>query len=218
MSMPRPVTRARHASVGSPSVAYRLVLAGGVWPLRAVYRLGADGLEHVPHEGGFVLAANHESMLDPWPLAAALPGRRLHFMASAGLFNAAVGPVLRAVGAFSADRGTGDRSATSAAVSLVRSGEVVAMFPQGTRVRKGLRKPSRPRHRTGAARIALATGAPLVPAAIAGTDRLLRFRRVRVQYGPSVPLDDLAHLDSETQATVATRRLMDAIDELRRTI
>jgi 1-acyl-sn-glycerol-3-phosphate acyltransferase len=181
----------------------------------ALFRLRAEGLENVP-EGGFVLAANHTSNFDPWPLGLPLfPRRQLRFMAKIELFNPVLGPILWAGGAFPVRRGEGDREAIRTAVELVRAGEIVVMFPEGTRQRKGLRKKFTPRAHTGAARIALRARAPLVPAAIAGTDRLRRLGPLRVAYGPPVPLDDLAGRENAEGARVATERLMAAIYELR---
>jgi 1-acyl-sn-glycerol-3-phosphate acyltransferase len=74
------------------------------------------------------------------------------------------------------------------------------------------------RPHTGAARIALAADAPLVPAAIAGTDRLLRLGPLRVAYGPPIDLSDLDGQDNKTAARVATERLMATIDQLRATL
>ena len=88
------------------------------------------------------------------------------------------------------------------------------MFPQGTRQRKGLVKKYQPRPHTGAARIALDAGVPLVPAAIAGTDRLSRLKRLRVRYGKPLPLDDLRDLEPAVAARVATDRLMIEIERL----
>jgi len=185
------------------------------WPVAAgFYRLRAQGLEHLP-EGGFVLAANHTSNFDPWPLGMPLwPRRQLRFMAKSELFNPVLGPLLRAVGAFRVRRGEGDVEAMRTAVELVRKGEIVVMFPEGTRQQKGLRKKHAARPHTGAARIALASGAPLVPAAITGTDRLLRFGRVRVTYGKPLDLSDLEGLEAKPAAVEATERLMARIGEL----
>jgi 1-acyl-sn-glycerol-3-phosphate acyltransferase len=200
------------------SPLYRLfgALSGPV--VNGLYRLRAQGLEHVP-EGGFVLAANHTSNFDPWPLGLPfLPRRQLRFMAKAELFNPLLAPLLRAVGAFKVRRGEGDVEAMRRAVELVRSGEIVVMFPEGTRQRKGLRKKHSARAHTGAARIAIAAGAPLVPAAIAGTDRLSRLGPLRVAYGEPIDLSDLDGRDLKSAATVATERLMEAIDELKATL
>src|SRR3954451_16208859 len=168
--------------------------AGGLsWPVVYwVFRLRPRGLEHLP-EGGFVLAANHTSNFDPWPLGVPLwPQRQLRFMAKSELFNPVVGPVIAAAGAFKVRRGESDHEAIETAIELCRAGEIVAMLPEGTRQRKGLRKRYQARPRTGAARIALDAGVPLVPAAISGTDRLARLGPLAVAYGPPVPLDDLA--------------------------
>jgi 1-acyl-sn-glycerol-3-phosphate acyltransferase len=186
------------------------------WPVvKAAYRLRARGVEYLP-EGGFVLAANHTSNFDPWPLGMPLwPRRQLRFMAKAELFNPLLTPILRAGGAFKVRRGEGDVEAMKTAVELVRAGEIVVMFPEGTRERKGLRKKHTARPHSGAARIALTAGAPLVPAAISGTDRLSRLGPLRVAYGPPIDLSDLDGLDTKAAATVATDRLMEAIAGLK---
>ena len=185
------------------------------WPVvMGLYRLRAQGLEHLP-EGGFVLAANHTSNFDPWPLALPLwPRRRLRFMAKSELFNPVLTPLLRAGGAFKVRRGEGDIEAMRTAVELVKEGEIVVMFPEGTRRRKGLRKKHVARAHTGAARIALAAGAPLVPAAIAGTERLSRLGPLRVVYGEPLDLSDLDGLETKRAAEEATERLMGRIEDL----
>jgi 1-acyl-sn-glycerol-3-phosphate acyltransferase len=182
------------------------------WPFVKVgFRLRARGIEQLP-EGGFVLAANHTSNFDPWPLALPLfPRRQLRFMAKSELFNPILTPILIGGGAFPVRRGEADLEAVRRAVELVRSGEIVVMFPEGTRRRKGLRKKHEARAHTGAARIALTAGAPLVPAAIKGTDRLSRLGPLRVAYGRPIPLDDLRGQEIGPAAREATERLMAGI-------
>jgi 1-acyl-sn-glycerol-3-phosphate acyltransferase len=200
------------------SPLYRIVGTLSIPVVKGLYRLRARGVEHLP-EGGFVLAANHTSNFDPWPLGIPfLPDRQLRFMAKAELFNPVLAPFLRAGGAFKVRRGEGDVEAMRTAVELVREGEIVVMFPEGTRQRKGLVKKHQARPHTGAARIALAAGAPLVPAAIGGTDRLLRLGPLRVAYGPPLDLSDLDGQDNKTAAKVATERLMTKINELKATL
>jgi 1-acyl-sn-glycerol-3-phosphate acyltransferase len=183
-----------------------------------LYRLRARGLEHIP-EGGFVLAANHTSNFDPWPLGTPfLPKRQLRFMAKAELFNPILAPILRAGGAFKVRRGEGDVEAMHTAAQLAREGEIVVMFPEGTRQKKGLRKKHEARPHTGAARIALSAGVPLVPAAIAGTDRLSRLGPLRVAYGEPVDVSDLGEMDVKSAARIATDRLMAEIRELKATL
>ncbi|HET6684359.1 MAG TPA: 1-acyl-sn-glycerol-3-phosphate acyltransferase, partial [Gaiella sp.] len=94
----------------------------------------------------------------------------------------------------------------------------VVMFPEGTRRSKGMRKRHAPRWHSGAARIALDAGVPLVPAAIAGTDRLSRLGRLRVAYGAPVETGDLLDRDRAEGSRVATDRLREAIGTLERSV
>jgi len=198
---------------------FYLVAGSLSWPVvRGLYRLRARGLEHIP-EGGFVLAANHTSNFDPWPLGIPLlPRRQLRFMAKAELFNPILTPILKAGGAFKVRRGEGDVEAMRTAARLAKEGEIVVMFPEGTRQKKGMRKKFQARPHTGAARIALAAGVPLVPAAIAGTDRLSRLGPLRVAYGEPIDTSDLAGMDTKSASTIATERLMSRIEELKATL
>ena len=191
-----------------PSPFYLLV--GGVsWPLlKWLFRLRAEGVENIPSDGGFVLAANHLSNLDPWALGIPLwPRRYLRFMAKSELFWWPLGPLLRGAGAFKVRRGERDVEAISTAVQLVREGHIVVMFPHGTRQRKGLVKKHQPSAHTGAARIALEAHVPLVPAAIAGTERLSRLGPLRVRYGTPLAVEGLDPRE-------ATDRLMAEIERL----
>jgi 1-acyl-sn-glycerol-3-phosphate acyltransferase len=184
-------------------------------PVWLIFRLRASGKENIPREGGFVLSANHLSNLDPWALGLPLfPRRQLRFMAKAELFDSPLKPIVKAAGAFRVRRGEGDAEAIATAVQLAREGEVVVIFPEGTRRTKGLVKRHEARPHTGAVRVALAAGAPLIPAAIAGTDRLSRLGPLRVAYGTPVVLDDLRDRDAREAAEVGTERLMAAIGEL----
>jgi len=198
-----------------PSALYA-VIAALSWPvLRLVFRLRARGRDHLPTDGGYVLAANHWSNFDPWPLGMPLfPRRFLRFMAKSELFWPPLGWVVRAGGGFPVRRGERDEQAIETAIRLCRAGHVVVMFPEGTRRQKGLRKKYEARAHTGAARIALEAAVPLLPAGISGTDRLARLARLEVAYGPPVALDDLRERDPREAAGEATDRLMAAIDEL----
>src|SRR6266576_3857613 len=180
-----------------PSLLYSLAAAFS-WPVvRWLYRLRAEGEENLPAEGGYVLAANHISNLDPWPLGLPLwPRRFLRFMAKSELYWWPLGWVITAGGGFPVRRGEHDLEAMNTAIDLAREGNVVAMFPHGTRQRKGLVKRYQPKAHTGAARIALEAGVP------------------RVRYGTPIPLDDLNGEDPSEAASEATDRLMAEIDRL----
>jgi 1-acyl-sn-glycerol-3-phosphate acyltransferase len=187
------------------------------WPvLHGLFRLRAEGQENLPTDGGYVLAANHFSNLDPWPLGMPLwPNRFLRFMTKSELFWWPLSAVIKAGGGFKVRRGERDLEAMETAVQLAREGNVVAMFPHGTRERKGLAKKHQQMAHTGAARIALDADVPLVPAAIAGTDRLSRLGPLRVRYGSPIPVEDLRGKEPGAAAREATKRLMAEIARLR---
>src|SRR5215213_8165373 len=178
--------------------------------MKTLFRYRARGAEHLPRDGGYVLAANHNSNFDPWALGLGIfPRRFLRFMAKSELFWFPLGAFIRGAGAFRVRRGARDLDAMRTAEELARAGHVIAMFPEGTRRRKGLRKKRHAEAHTGAARIALAAGVPLVPAGIKGTDALSRLGPLRVVYGEPVQTDDLRDLDPHEAARVATERLME---------
>ncbi len=184
-------------------------------PVWLIFRLRATGKEHIPRQGGFVLSANHLSNIDPWPLGLPLfPSRQIRFMAKAELYRFPLGPIVKAGGAFRVRRGAGDTAAIATAVQLARDGEAVAIFPEGTRRKKGLVKKRDARPHTGAVRVALEAEVPLIPAAIAGTDRLSRLGPLRVAYGTPIELDDLRDRNTKEAAEIGTERLMAAIGEL----
>jgi 1-acyl-sn-glycerol-3-phosphate acyltransferase len=186
------------------------------WPvMHGLYRFRAEGVDDLPPTGGFVLAANHTSNFDPWALGMPLwPGRFLRFMAKSELYWWPLSVVIKAGGGFPVRRGERDVEAIRTGIELVLGGDVVAMFPEGTRRRKGMRKKYQPRAHTGAARIALEAGVPLVPAAIIGTDRLARLGPLRVRFASPIQLDDLHDREPSVAAREATARLMAEIARL----
>ncbi|HEY1512840.1 MAG TPA: lysophospholipid acyltransferase family protein [Gaiellaceae bacterium] len=194
-----------------PSVLYSAIALVS-WPIvRIVFRYRVFGRENLPDDGGYVIAAGHVSNLDPWPLALDLwPKRFLRFMAKSELFWFPLGPAISACGAFKVHRGRADREAIETAVQLARHGHVIAMFPEGTRRRKGLRKKHIAHAHSGAARIAIDAGVPLVPAGIRGTNGLRRLERWRVRYGVPVEASD--------DPAETTDRLMAAIHDLESTL
>ena len=199
-----------------PTPVYNAIAVLSSPVLYGLFRLRARGTENLPPSGGYVLACNHLSSLDPWPLGLPLwPRRFLRFMAKSELYWWPLSLVLEAGGAFKVRRGLADVEAIETAVRLAREGNVVTMFPEGTRREKGLVKRHEARPRSGAARLALEADVPLVPAAVAGTDRLLALGPIRVAYGEPLELDDLRRSDDIRRASLeATDRLMARIAEL----
>jgi 1-acyl-sn-glycerol-3-phosphate acyltransferase len=162
--------------------AYRLLDRLGFRALvRHLYRIEVVGAERIPAGGPAILVANHDSIWDPFVLGVATP-REIHYMAKAELFRSRpVAAVLRSLNAFPVERGGGDRAAISEAGRLLGDGALLGMFPQGTS------KPERQNgwHR-GAARLALVTGAPLVPVRLSGTRPLPWRTRVRIDVGEPI--------------------------------
>ena len=203
---------------------YHFVGAVSAGPIRRLFRFKSKGEEHIPENGGFVLAANHSSNLDPWPLGIPLyPGRQLRFMAKSEMYVPPLKWILKPAGAFPVRRGMGDEEAIRKAIELAQAGEVVVIFPEGTRRNKGklkkaMNKKLRARPRTGAARVALQADVPLVPAAIGGTESLMKLGPLRVAYGEPIELDDLKEMDIRRASRVATDRLMESIHALEKTI
>ena len=203
---------------------YRLTVLVVVPLLRLLLRRDWRGMEHVPRTGGVVAVTVHASNLDPMTFAHFVhaSGRVMRFLAKASLFAVpGLGALLRNAGQIPVHRGTGDAAdAFTAAVAAVEAGQLVAVFPEGTLTRDPDLWPMR--GKTGAARIALATGAPVVPIGQWGAHEVLpRYRRtvrlfprrtVHVWAGPPVDLDDLR--DRPVNGTVlreATDRIMAAL-------
>jgi len=128
---------------------------------RVLFRIKVTGEENLPEEGGYVVCSNHTSMLDVVALAAALK-RLLRFMAKKELFKfKPFGALIRKVGAFPVDRGGSDVKAIKTSISLVESGELVNIFPQGTRCKKI--DPSTTKIKSGAGMIAFHAKCGAVP-------------------------------------------------------
>lgn len=145
------------------------------------YRVDIAGGERIPPTGPAILAANHESIWDPFILGLAT-SREIHYMAKAELFRLpGIAALLRALNAFPVERGRGDRTAISQAATLLRREKLLGIFPQGTSI------PERQNgwHR-GAARLALVTGAPLIPVRLSGTRPLPRRTRIRIEVGEPI--------------------------------
>ncbi|MGI8713282.1 MAG: 1-acyl-sn-glycerol-3-phosphate acyltransferase [Solirubrobacteraceae bacterium] len=139
------------------------------------FRLQRIGLEHVPRRGGVIIAANHRSFLDPFVIAC-MARRPMYYVAKQELFTKRWQAwVLNALGAFPVKRGESDAESIATAKAILARGDIVLIFPEGTRVRPGgLGEPKR-----GVGRLALESGAPVVPVAIIGTEAIRRGWRIR---------------------------------------
>jgi 1-acyl-sn-glycerol-3-phosphate acyltransferase len=139
------------------------------------FRMSRIGREHIPVDGPVIFAANHRSFLDPFVIAC-MSRRPLYYMAKKELFRQPLTAwFLNSLGAFPIDRGNADRDAMSTAREILERGDAVLIFPEGTRIRPGtLGAPKR-----GVGRLALETGAPVIPIAVIGTETIRRGWRIR---------------------------------------
>ena len=145
------------------------------------------GAENIPQQGPVILAPNHRAYMDP-PYLSLVTRRQLRMMAKEELFhNALFGRYLRAMSAFPVKRGTADRAALKRAASELKAGRVLGIFPEGKRSDSGTLSAAE----KGFALIARQTGAPIIPIALEGTDRVLpkhgRLHRAHVTATVGVP-------------------------------
>jgi 1-acyl-sn-glycerol-3-phosphate acyltransferase len=202
----------RAVIAGSPAfwVFLKFVLLGPA--LRLLFRPKVTGLEHIPADGGAIIAANHVSYLDPLLLSLVVPRRRVLFLTKVKyidnpmlhwlLLGAGVIPV-------ASDDPRAIVGAVAAGIAAAREGRLVGIFPEGTRSPDGLLH----RGKIGIARIAIAAGVPVIPAGITGTGlalprgaRLPRPRAVRITFGPPIMLSAAAGEPGGMQARATTHR------------
>jgi len=179
---------------------------------RLLFSLAAEmqvrGVEHLPASGPVVLAANHQTNFDVFPMQFALT-RLIFFMAKAELHrNPLMDAVLRQLGSFPVERGARDEWALRHAQRVLEHGQVLGIFPEGTRGKgRGLRPA-----KTGAARLAITVGCPIVPMAVVGTQRMLDRFPKRTQV--SITLGEPLFPQHAETALALTDRLMFALADL----
>lgn len=190
-------------------------------PIHGLLRMQIRGSRHLPKEGGVLLAPNHLSWADPFAVGVALD-RPTFYLAKEGVFrNWFTRPILTAFGQIKVDRRVGgNEAAINTAVDLLKQGVCVGVFPEGTRSRPGHVK----RGKTGVARIAALSGAPVLPigcdtGAFWGKDRKLPHLGARVYVDVGAPIDlKLRPADAEDKQLMreATDRVMDEVKRLYR--
>lgn len=178
-----------------------------VWTtLKPIYRFDIKGLEHFPKTGGVLVCSNHINALDP-PVVGITAPRPVHFMAKEELFNLPIlKPLLPKLNAFPVKRGLSDREALRKALSLLKSGDVMGLFPEGTRSKDG----KLGKGFTGAGFFALKGEADVVPCAIIGPYK--PFKRLKVVYGKPIVMQP--YRDRKASADEVTLVIMDEIQKL----
>ncbi|MHC1746108.1 MAG: lysophospholipid acyltransferase family protein [Negativicutes bacterium] len=171
------------------------------------FRWKVSGVDNIPKNGGVLICANHISLLDPPVIATAVP-RQLHYMAKEELFRIwGFGRLIRNLNAFPVRRGTADRTAIRTALGLLIAGEMVGMFPEGTRSKTGILGNPEP----GVSLIAARAGVPIVPAAITGTNQFFCNGKIlpqfSVKFGKPIPIEqgkiDKEALDALSQTIMS---------------
>jgi 1-acyl-sn-glycerol-3-phosphate acyltransferase len=174
--------------------------------LGPLYRVEVHGTENIPAEGPVLLCSNHISNLDP-PVVGMMFPRPVAFMAKEELFKA---PVIKHLvphlKAFPVKRGMSDRDALRRALALLKEGEVLGLFPEGTRSKDG----TLGKGLAGAGFFALRSDAVVIPCAIIGPYQ--RFRKLKVVYGQ--PLDMEKYRQEKVSAEEATEVIMSEIQKL----
>src|SRR3954470_14726728 len=197
---------ARTRRRGVNALVYWIVRAVLEPAIRVWFRLSSTGQRKIP-DGPVILAANHRSFLDPFVIGVCLR-RPIYFVAKKELFdNRLQGWFLNCLGAFPVRRGESDEDSVRTALDLLERGQAVVIFPEGTRIRSGsLGKPKR-----GVGRMALESGAPVVPIALTGTDRArsrgLRIKPVKVclRFGRALTFPRVEGPSPELGSEVAER-------------
>ncbi|HZP29337.1 MAG TPA: lysophospholipid acyltransferase family protein [Acidimicrobiia bacterium] len=191
------------------------VLKGILTPLlRGAYRIRVEGREHLPTRGPVIVAANHRSFLDSMFIPLVIP-RRVTFVAKAEYFDSwKTAWLFRALGQIPIRRegGSASEGALLAARDVLENGGVFGIYPEGTRTRDGLTH----RGHTGAARLAMQTGAPIVPVGMIGSDecqpvdrKLPRlFKQVTIRFG--APISPQRYADRAGDA-LALRQMTDEV-------
>jgi 1-acyl-sn-glycerol-3-phosphate acyltransferase len=202
--------RARGRGVLAPLYAAIRFLLVGV--MRVWFRLRVSGREHVPAEGPAIIAPNHKSFMDAFVVGVATR-RRVRYMAKTEIFRGPLAWLLVRLGAFPVRRGEADVEAMRTARAILDQGGVVVLFPEGTRV-EDPDALGAPHH--GAGRLALETGAPIVPAAITGTAHLwfgpiAKPRRLQVAF--LAPIAPPAAAVPDAVSEVVDRELWPAVQE-----
>lgn len=192
-----------------PTFFYRLSQGTCRAAARALRGLSVSGLERVPERGPVIVAANHVSLMDPPLVAIALYPRRLpHFMAKEELFRLPVfGSMIRGYGAIPLDRGRGDVGAIRRSLDVLEEGGCMVVFPEGTRSRDG--RPGRPK--AGVGLLARDGRAPVVPARVRGTDRLLSGGPFEVRFGDAI---DFSGGEDRGACQSFAEKVMDAVFKL----
>lgn len=190
---------------------YAIVKFIGLNLFRIFLRLEVEGQENIPKDGPLMLACNHISLLDP-PVVGAVCTRNVHWMAKEELFVPVLGTIYKWLGAFPVKRGTADRAALKHGIDIMKNGEVLAIFPEGTRSKTGALGKAAP----GALMMASQVRATILPACVIGTDIKRQGKlwpKVKVKFGKPIEFPKDVRVDKDL-LTKLTDEMMQEIAKL----
>lgn len=179
-------------------------------------RLKISGIENIPKSGGFILASNHISAVDP-PFLGSSINRQLHYMAKKELFaNFILGPLIKRLNAIPVDRGIFDRNALEKSKGILNSGGGLIMFPEGTRSKTGQMGKGKP----GIGMLARSAVVPVVPAYIHNSKFfhkiLFMGRRLRIGFGEPISAEWIGRIEDNKEGYRAiAAEVMERIKRLR---
>jgi 1-acyl-sn-glycerol-3-phosphate acyltransferase len=189
-----------------------------IWIIFSLFfRIKIRGVENLPREGGFILASNHLSYFDP-PLVGTWVPRQVYFMAKQELFkNPLFGNIIKRTNALPLRRGTIDRVALDLCVETLKAGNVLTVFPEGTRAKEGHFLKPKP----GIGMVAVRAGCPIVPVLIDGSnqlmDCLLGRYRIRITYGQPLSAEWVKSFEATKESyTQIAEKVMERIEALKK--
>ncbi|PIU83663.1 MAG: 1-acyl-sn-glycerol-3-phosphate acyltransferase [Elusimicrobia bacterium CG06_land_8_20_14_3_00_38_11] len=170
-----------------------------------IYRREITGLENLPKNSSYILAANHQSYADP-PLVGSCIKKKIYYIAKKELFRIPVfGWLIKKANAFPVDREVADAGALKNALKILQSGNILLIFPEGTRYKPGkVRK-----LKNGAAMLSAATNSPVVPVAIINSDKLSSFKKLKIKFGVPMRFETTENYGS------ITKKIMSEIEKLK---
>ncbi len=195
---------------------YKFLYVCLAWVFRLVYRVHPHNSEVIPENGACIIAPNHTSALDCIIIAVSSP-RQVYFMAKAELFKIPVlSWLIRALGAFPVKRKEGDVGAVKKSISLLKKGDALCMFPQGTRCPYVELETTKDKLKWGVGLISDRSGADVIPVYIKTKRNKLRlFGRTDVYYGAPLSPDEFSGFEGREKYAQASALVFDRICELK---
>ncbi|MBB6216682.1 1-acyl-sn-glycerol-3-phosphate acyltransferase [Anaerosolibacter carboniphilus] len=171
------------------------------------YRVRVEGLEHLPKDGGYIICSNHINYLDPLVIGTSIP-RKMGYMAKEELFrNKLLGFILIKLGMFPVNRNGADISAIKSSLRILNKGDVLGIFPEGTRNIQRNEMKSKP----GLAMIAIKAKVPIVPVAIISDYKL--FGKIKIKINEPITYDEYYNLKIDVDTyQLLSQKVMDSIE------